>query len=269
MMNKFYITLLMTFCFFSCYADIKQVHNMDEIFQYFKEANSDTLAIFDVDMVLIQPKDPAFQMANMKRFSSICKRIIREIPVEKQMIFLSLMTISTESTLIDLRLPQFLDQLAQKGISLMALTANLTGELGSIKNMENWRVDILRQLNLDFSQRAPYQNKIIFQNLPSYRGNYSTYTNGILFVNGTVCSKGEAFITFLQHADVHPKKIIFIDDREENLKSLEESIKQIKKPIEYHGIHFLGAINYSSEVITEELFEARWKELAEESKKID
>ena len=60
-----------------------------------------TLAVFDVDMVLIQPSDPAFQMANMKRFSAISKRIMKEVPADKQMVFLSLMTISSDPVLID------------------------------------------------------------------------------------------------------------------------------------------------------------------------
>ena len=169
---------------------------MDQVFQHFKEIDSDTFAIFDVDMVLIQPSDPAFQMANMKRFSSICKQVMQKIPPEKKMVFLSLASISSDSILIDLRTPQFLRQLRQKGIPAIALTANLTGEFGSIKSMEMWRIDSLNRLGINFSQSAPFQQNITFENLPSYRGNYSTYTKGILFVNGTVCSKGEALSLF-------------------------------------------------------------------------
>lgn len=74
---------------------------MKEVFEYFADVNSKTLAIFDVDMVLVQPSDPAFQMANMKRFGAISKWIIKEVLTEKQMMFLSLMTISSDPVLID------------------------------------------------------------------------------------------------------------------------------------------------------------------------
>ena len=259
---------MMTLWVFSCHAHVMspftQVKDMEEVFQYFKDADSKTLAIFDVDMVLIQPDDPAFQMANMKRFSTISKRIMKEVPPDKQMIFLSLMTISADPVLIDARAPRFLCEIIQKGIPTMALTANLTGEFKTIKNMEKWRIDSLRQLGIDFSQGAPSQTMRVFKDLAAYRGNYSTYRDGILFVNGTVVSKGEAFVSFLQKIDFYPNKIIFIDDRAENLMGLQTALQKLDKPIEYQGLHFVGAQKYPSKMISEEEFEARWQELAKQ-----
>lgn len=261
-MKKFYITLLMALWVFSCPAEITQENDMEKVFCEFKDADTNTLAVFDVDMVLVQPSDPAFQMANMKRYSPVAKRIMQDIPKNKQMVFLSLMTVGSNPILVDACIPKMLTQLKQRGIPAMALTANLTGEFYTIKNMETWRVNTLRQLGIDFSQGAPYLHPIIFQDLPSYRGNYSVYSSGVLFVNGTTCSKGEAFIAFLKKAEFYPKKVIFVDDREENLKSVESALQDLNKSIAFHGIHFEGAKNYPSEVITEQQFEARWKEIA-------
>src|SRR4029079_6470131 len=125
------------------------------------------------------------QMANMKRFSAISKRMMKEVPADKLMLFLSLMTTSSDPVLIGSRTPQLFQQILQRGISAMALTANLTGQFGKISNMEHWRVEGLRQLGIDFSQTAPRQTPLILNDLASYRGNYSTYLKGILFVNGT------------------------------------------------------------------------------------
>jgi hypothetical protein len=268
-MKRILLTFFMTLSIFSCHAQITQVNDMKEVFNAFSDADSKTLAIFDVDMVLIQPSDPAFQMANMKRFSTICKRIMKEIPADKQMVFLSLMTINSTPVLIDDRTPEFLDRLIQKGIPAMALTANLTGKLGSIQKMEQWRIDGLRQLGIDFSKSTPCQTVLVFDNLASYRGNYSTYLNGILFVNGTTVSKGEAFLSFLEKTGFSPNKVIFIDDREDNLKSLEAAIQKLDKSIEYHGLHYLGAQKYPSKMISEEEFESRWQKLASQAKELN
>ncbi len=269
-MKKIYLTILMALCIFSCHAQITPVNHMEEVFHYFNEADSKTLAIFDVDMVLVQPSDPAFQMANMKRFSSISKRIIKEVPEDKLMMFFSLMTISSDPVLIETtRTPQFLRQLMQMGIPTMALTANLTGEIGPIKSMEKWRVNSLLGLEIDFSKNAPYQNSLIFDDLNSYRGNHSAYLNGILFVNGTMVPKGEAFLSFLEKTKLSPHKIIFIDDREENLKSLEVALQTLDKPIAYQGLHFLGAPRYPSKMISAEEFESRWQALASEVKELN
>lgn len=268
-MKKIVLAVFMILGSFSCYAQITKVEDMKQVFDTVKEASSETLVIFDVDMVLVQPSDPAFQMANMKQYSAISKRVMKEVPAEKQMVFLSLMTTGSDSVLIDDRIPQFLHQIMHKGIPVMALTANLTGKLGSIQKMEQWRVDSLRRLGIDFSKTAPFLKNIVFEDLGSYRGNYSTYTHGILFVNGTSVSKGEAFLSFLAKSDFFPNKVIFIDDREDNLNSMETSIKKLGKPIEYQGFHYLGAQKYPSKIISEEEFESKWHKLASQAMELN
>jgi hypothetical protein len=268
-MRQLILTTLMTLCIFSCHAQITPVNDMEEVLSYFTTADSKTLAIFDVDMVLVQPSEPAFQMANMKRHGSISKRIMKDLPAEKLMLFLSLMTINSDPVLIDKNTPKLLQKLVDKGIPAMALTANLTGSCGAIKNMEEWRIQNLQQLGIDFTKTAPSQESLVFDNLASYRGNFSTYHKGIFFVNGTVVSKGEAFLAFLEKTGFSPDKIIFIDDREDNLKSMEAAIQKLEKPIAYQGLHFLGAKSYPSKLITEEEFESKWQKLAEQTKQID
>lgn len=268
-MKKILLTIVMILSIFMCHAQITQVNDMKEIFNAFKEADSKTLAIFDVDMVLVQPSNPAFQMANMKRYSTISKRIMKEVPADKHMIFLSLMTINSNPVLIDERTPQFLEQLIQRGIPAIALTANLTGKLGTIQKMEQWRVDSLRQLGIDFSRATPCKLLLVFDKLASYRGNYSTYLDGILFVNGTTVSKGDAFLSFLEKSGFSPNKVIFVDDREDHLKSLETAIQKLDRSIEYQGFHYLGAQEYPSETISDEEFESLWQKLASEAKEFN
>lgn len=262
-MKRILLTL-MTVVFLSCHADFPKVSNMQQVFDHLHKADAKTLVIFDVDMVLVQPGNPAFQMANMKRFGAICKRILNEVPADKQMLFLSLMTIASAPVLIDDRVPQFLQQIQAQGITAMALTANLTGPLGTIPDMAEWRVEGLRQLGIDFSKTAPYQKQLLFDNLASYRGHYSTYCSGILFVNGTTISKGEAFLAFLTILEYCPNRIIFIDDREDNLKSMEAAL--LGRSIEYLGLHFQGAQNYPSTLISEEEFTFQWQQLASQVK---
>lgn len=255
-------TLFMTFCLFSCYANIIPVNEMKEVFEYIHTADSKTLVIFDVDMVLVQPSDPAFQMKNIKRFGPICKRIVKELPPEKQMLFLSLMTINSSPMLIDACTLELLQTMAQRNIPAIALTANLTGSLGPIQDMAEWRVGSLRLLGIDFSHLTPYQKPLIFDDLLKFRGNYSTYLDGILFVNGPTVSKGEALLAFLKKTCFLPDKVIFIDDKEENLKSVELALQQMNRRVEYQGLHFLEAQNYPSEQLSEEAFISKWQELA-------
>lgn len=253
----------------SCYAHFTQATTMQEVFQHFKDADAKTLAIFDVDMVLVQPSDPAFQMPNMKRFSTVAKRIMKEVPVDKQMLFLSLMTLASKPLLVDDQTPELLRCLMHRGIPTMALTANLTGVVGKIQNMEAWKIEGLKKLGIDFSQAPPCVSSFMFDELPSFRTYYSTYVNGMLFVNGTVTSKGQAFLAFLKKSSISPNRIVFVDDREENLKSVGESIATFNPSIEYRAIHFLGAGNYLSQQISEEEFTFKWLQLASEAQDMD
>lgn len=267
-MRKFYFCILTALWIFSCHATLAQVNSMQEVYEYFKDADGKTLAIFDVDMVLVQPSDPAFQMANMKKYSAICKRVLKTVPIEKQMLFLSLMSVSSTPVLIDKSTPEILKLIMQKSPT-MALTANLTGAFAAIPSMEQWRINNLRAQKIDFALSAPYQLPFVFDELASYRGEYSHYVEGILFVNGSLVSKGEAFLAFLKRTSLSFEKIIFIDDREDNLKSLEAAIQKLDKPIEYRALHYIGAQKYPSKSISEEEFETRWQELATAARELN
>jgi hypothetical protein len=266
---KWFITFLAaTLAVIHCHGEISQVNTMQEVVEVFKEADQKTLALFDIDMVILQPQEPAFQMANMKRYSPIIKKVMQQIPGDKKDVFLILTTLNSGSVLIDGKMNSLLDDLTAKGVSKMALTGNFTGKFGNIESMEEWKIQRLKSHRIDFSKGAPHYKQIVFRNLPSYRDNYSTYTSGILFVNGSVCSKGEALIAFLKETGLKPEKVIFIDDREEHVKSVQACLEQFHPSIRFKGLHYTGAKDYPSQEISAEQFEARWQEVADQALKV-
>ncbi|MBI2810112.1 MAG: DUF2608 domain-containing protein [Candidatus Melainabacteria bacterium] len=253
---------LLTLLFLPCQAQITQVETMKEAVDSFKSADAQTLAVFDIDNVILMPAEPAFQMANMKRCSHICKKIIKGVPENKRDVFMILTTIDSEPVLIDPQLKTLLESLNKNKVAKMALTGNFTGKFRDIENMEQWKINSLKKLGIDFSQGEPHSDAIVFDELPSYRGNSCVYTGGILFVNGSICTKGEALVAFLKRTGQSPKKVIFIDDREEHVKSVEAALQAYNASIEYTGVHFTGAKDFPSKMISEGEFEAKWKEAA-------
>ncbi|HEV8052573.1 MAG TPA: DUF2608 domain-containing protein [Parachlamydiaceae bacterium] len=268
-MKKICSTIILTLLVLTCHAQITQVNTMQEVFEYFNDADAKTLAIFDVDLVLVQPSDPAFQMANILRFSTVAKRILKSLSPEKQMMFYSLTTIDSEPILTEECIPRLFKQLMDKRIPTMALTANLTGTLGQISNMLQWRISSLCSLGIDFAKSAPYHAPLTFNDLACFRGNNSQYMNGVFCVNGTVVSKGEAFLAFIDKTKLSPEKVIFIDDRKENLISVETALQKLDKRIEFYGLHYTGAQKYPSKMISEEEFEVSWEKLAMEALKLE
>ena len=264
---KFLGTLIITMStlIFTSHAQITQVSTMEEVFSYFTEADSNTLGVFDIDMVLVQTEDPAFQMANMTLHRQVAKKVMQELPSKKKEISLTLMTTKSESVLVDAKTPKYLEQLSESKIPTIALTANLTGSFPGIANLESWKVDRLSRLGIDFSTSAPYKKQIVFSHLPSFRGNYSLYVNGILFANGPEVSKGDVLVAFFEKTGFYPSKVIFIDDREENLISVEEALEKLGKSIQFQGLLYTGAKDYPSTVISEELFRSKWHEIVLEA----
>ena len=63
--------------------------------------------------------------------------------------------------------------------------------------------------------------------------------------------------------------MIFVDDREDNLKNVESALLNFDPHIQYEGIHYLGAENYPSPQISQQEFEAKWSTLAELAMKIN
>lgn len=244
-----------------CFAAIREVSTMEEAATYLKSLNKEDLAIFDIDMVLIQPDDPTFQMATMQSHLSTAQKIIAQVPQEKLAIFFTLMTTSCGACLVDPFCLQVLSTLRKNQVPTMALTGNFTGKFKEIENLEERLLDSLSKLGIDFSLNPPYKELITFQESTS-RGNYPTYREGVLFVNGMFHSKGEALTRFLTKINYMPKKIIFIDDLEKHLKTVEASLHIYNSSIEYLGLLFTGANHYPSIEVGKEEFEEKWQACA-------
>ncbi|MBS0646642.1 MAG: DUF2608 domain-containing protein [Verrucomicrobia bacterium] len=248
-------------------AQITQITTLEEAMQRFQQTDCHTLAIFDLDMVLIQPSDPAFQMPMICRYSAISKRVMQSLSADKKHIFLTLMTLGSNPMLIDPDAPSYLADLQNAKIPTIALTGNLTGQLQSI-DLVPWKISHLCQLGLDFSHLNVLQGEYVFSNLAACRGNYPLYQNGVLFTNSL--EKGEVLVNFLKYTNLHIERVVFIDDREHNLKDVAAALLAYNPDILYEGLHYLGACAYPCPTeISEQEFEKKWEDLAELAKKTD
>ncbi|MGK5595298.1 MAG: DUF2608 domain-containing protein [Parachlamydiaceae bacterium] len=92
-------------------------------------------------------------------------------------------------------------------------------------------------LGFNFSTTAPSSETFI---VPA--GAPTLYKQGVLFV-GDDNKKGEVFLTFCSMIDFTPKKVVFIDDKRNNIEDLENTFSSL--PIEYIGVHYT-AIDHSN-----------------------
>jgi len=246
-------------------TNIVTMDNISDLEIHLSYYTKDDLVLFDIDGVLIQTKEPAFQLENMKEHKQIAKRIFKQLSKEQAYLFLNLMVISCDAILVEQQTPSVIHTLIDRQIPTMALTAGATGKLAHIASMHEWKRDRLLQFGIDFTPSAPHKEKITFTNLPQYRDSHTLFQDGILFVNGPQVSKGDALIAFFKEVKFMPKKVVLIDDRKKNLDSVASILQAYYPEVEFLGLHYVGGQCNGTKRVDLNTFTQKWEKLAKQT----
>lgn len=240
----------------TAHAEIREIHSIEEIRPFLVE---DALVIFDVDLVLLETSEPAFQMVNLQKHKKVVREIMGPLSPERRDELLNKM-LDTDAILVEEGTLLLFSELKKRGIKSIALTASYTGAFGKIPDMGNWRVEMLQSFGYDFTYSFPELDKVTFKSYPSVNGDHPRFDRGVLFANGGSgkYTKGDVLMTFFEHANILPKKILFVDDRRHYLEGVEAALPE---GVEFQGFHYLGASELKAEPITEEAFRAVWEKL--------
>lgn len=124
-----------------------------------------------------------------------------------------------------------------RGIVIMGLTHRQP-------SMSDVTVNQVASLGFDFSKTACFKHTFVMPANPSI-----LYSQGILFV-GDFNKKGEVLVSFFDVANQMPKRIVFIDDKKENVEEVQYTLSSHQ--IEYVGVHYTAVENstpiYSREI---------------------
>jgi len=249
-------------------AETKITNSMEEVQTIFAETKGETLGVFDVDMVLIQSSEPAFQMLNMMAHKPLLKSLLESLnPIEKD-VTINLTTQQSPSILIEKQTPALIKKIQDKHPKCIALTAALTGSLGSNIDQSTRRYEQLKAVGINFSSSFPAFKSIVFDNFPPYRNNYPEFKEGILCSNGegSELGKGKVLVEFLKKVNYEPQTIIFIDDREKNIVDVEKALLTYNSNIRYIGLVYKGADHYPTKMVDEKSFREKWLEVINQSK---
>ncbi len=242
------------------------VTSMKAIQNIFEQSTKEPLGLFDIDMVLIQPSVPAFQMANMKQHKAIFKTLLEPLtPLEKDMT-LMLTLKAGQPILVETDTPRIITEIRKKVPKLIALTSTLTGKWDDTTDPILFRAKQLKSVGIDFSASFSVVKSIVLNEVKPYRSHYPEFKQGILSANGD--HKGAALVAFLKHIDYRPNAIIFVDDREHNVIDVEKALADFDPTIQFTGIVYRGAEHYTSQLIDECSFKAAWTEKIEHAKKL-
>ena len=248
-MKKLLLSILMLGVFGICFlyfnhqssveelSKYPQVHMFNQTLESLALVDSSTIVFSDCDDTLISSPDylPATFRIPMSLMILLClkhpwmlwhKELCGEL--------YSLMLEKAQKILVDPEAVQFFTQLRKQGVHFLGITGMETGSHGLIQNMPAWRVGVLKNFGIPLNNE--FEN-IVFDSLPTYRGNYPELHDGLICCNQI--SKGKVIGAFLDHFKLKPNIIVLFDDSHDELESLE--IECQKRGIKALCFHFKGA----------------------------
>ncbi|CRX38870.1 DUF2608 domain-containing protein [Estrella lausannensis] len=199
-------------------ALIVETHSIESVRTH---AGPTTLILFDIDNTLIEPvqelgTDQWFEhrLTEYKALGLPAGEA-KEKTVSEYVAIHSI----TKVKPVEKVTPSLIAQLQQEGYICMGLTARGL-------SLATRTVEQLKSVGIELTQTAPSKEEFYFTN---HHG--VLYRAGILFASGT--HKGNALVKLLRHLHYCPDKIVFIDDKLNQLKDVEHTL-------ENEGIAFVG-----------------------------
>lgn len=245
-MKYFYIVLATAVVYANaCFADNLKTNNFKIIQEKLESADINTLIIFDVEDVLLEPRDTVLQF-NHKTFVKDIERKLAEKYSNKEVDNInSSILLQRHNAPVNNDMAQIIDKAQNRGVKVMALTNCRTGKFGKISSMEEWRLQELKKHGYHFDKSWTNINDKIFSIQGEDSRDNIIFKNGVIFTSHSH-TKGDALREFLKYSKIEPKSIIFIDDKEHNIKSVQDVASDMK--IEFTGIEYTASKEHDTKL---------------------
>lgn len=219
-MFKNFLFIILAFPTFM-FGMVFESSSFDNILNYVEEG---TILFCDLDNTLVEAQS---QLGTADSGIHLVKKLISEGKTPEEALKIEhncWMTIMPQIKMksVDQEAPSIIKKLQQQGTMVLGLTARHPEEYShSLEHVLSIGVDMRVGMPLGEGPHVLY-------------GTTALYQDGIIFCGNH--TKGTALKAFLKHADLNPKKIIFIDDKWANVKDVKKACKKLR--IKYVGIRF-------------------------------
>lgn len=207
--------------------------------------DTNSLVIFDAGSVLIGKVDPwergyKKERENAKTRNTLNNQgsaLYKQLDATTRVRLNAIYKRSIKRELIDKNILELIKQLQKKGVKVIVLTRFITGQVDSVKAMEDVRINNLRSFGIDLQATFPDYPTIIFHQF-SFEERSPLFKDGILFATPHT-SKGEILDAFLKKIEWRPRNVIMFDNKIKNLKSIADALKKLRIP--FQGYEYTGA----------------------------
>lgn len=221
-------------------AEIIEIRDISIFEEKLREVDTDCLIILDVDDVLIYPKDQLLRSQNKTLFNELYEESKKKYNLEEVEEIWSIAWDAHDVNLVDTRLPRIIIDAQNRDLHIIALTKANSGSYGKISSIEKHRVDMLKRVNIWLQHNKNINFNDAYRKLRCTDSiNNPSYYEGVIFTCGI--NKDIALDIYLKNDLNRYKKIIFLDDKYENLKHIESYCQ--KKDIQFIGFHYTAVQN--------------------------
>jgi hypothetical protein len=219
--------------------------NLNQLKTEINSLTTNDLVIFDVGNVIIRRTDNFFNKGKMnpalkKEIFSEYNKFLSKQGIKKELShneMINLWSSIKNSAATQLFAPQTIEiikNIQKKNIKCIAHTKMDVGT-GTLKEkLENYRIKILLDLNINFENSFKEKRIELVDN--TNKNSKPIYKNGVLFADKS--SKGESLKLFLKKVNFKPKKIVMIDDQKRYLESVLKTSEDLN--INFIGIHYIA-----------------------------
>lgn len=210
-----------------CYRELQNV---------FDACDQQTLVTFDVDDTLITSNDMMvnFKIPTWFKICAVLKYPSLIFNKNRYIMPASILLQQADRFVFDPNIVDYIQQLRRHGCNVVALTSMESGSLGVIKNMPEWRANMLQRFGINLRGQFPDTS---FTKLSQYRGDYPCLYKGILCTNQE--PKGKVLGAFLDYSRLNPLRIISFDDSACALASIASECA--RRGINFSGYQCIGA----------------------------
>ncbi|MBY0533961.1 MAG: DUF2608 domain-containing protein [Rickettsiaceae bacterium] len=236
--------------------------NLNALRDEIKSMQKRDLVIFDVDYVLIRPTDE-YAISNVPYREQKWQELTRNCNFAQQINYYGAVVANANWLLVDPEILDIMRDLQSRDIHAIALTALYTGAHEKIKTLEDWRINQLLNMGFDFLKSCPLPLKsdLVMPDLENGYG-YPMLKSGIIFA--AQLPKGLVLGEIFNRVKYKPRKIVFIDDDENNIKSVYEFAKGVG--ITFSGFTYRAIDVVPTIAVNEEIDELRFQILLKEKK---
>ncbi len=203
------------------FAQIYEIKNMRDIVA---EVKPGTLVIWDLDNTLYRPTG---YLGSHEHFDFLLRiyelnglNATEALKEADRVWNLSQSEIQVQP--VEKDTPAIVKQQQAKKIRTMALTARSTAVMQTTQKQIN-------SIGVDFSNHSVANEKAVLSRDTFGLPEDAIFERGVLFV-GDTNDKGIVLEKFLKVVGYTPKKIVFVDDREKNVKDMDAVLKRLKIP---------------------------------------